>query len=97
MFEAALFFATKKFGDGIASRYPNVVGNLLDDMIAAKALSSVTDKWTGVSHQFNSGAYKAFIKDQIKTNSICQRSQQAEPQFWDQAFATLSKDKDDAT
>jgi hypothetical protein len=91
MFEGAFFFATKKFGDGIAGRYPNVVGNLLDELIATKALSSVTDKWTGVSHQFNSGAYKAFIKDQIRTNSICQRSQQAGPQFWEETFATLSR------
>jgi hypothetical protein len=90
MLEGAFFFATKKFGSGIAGRYPNVISTLLDELIEAQALSSVTDKWTGVSHQFNSDAYKAFIKDQIKTNSICQHSQQAGPQFWEEAFATLS-------
>jgi len=97
MLEGALFFATKKFGSGIAGRYPNVVSNLLDELIEAKALSTVNDKWTGVSHQFNSDAYKAFIKHHIKTNGICQRSQQSGAQFWDQAFAGFSKGSGDST
>ena len=70
---------------------------LLDELIEAKALSTVNDKWTGVSHQFNSDAYKAFIKHQIQTNGICQRSQQVGSQFWDQAFAGFAKDGGNST
>jgi hypothetical protein len=91
MLEGAFFFATKKFGHGVAGRSSNVVSNLLDELIAVKALSSVTDKWTGVSHQFNGDGYKVFIKNQIDTNSICQRAQQGGPQFWEETFATLTQ------
>lgn len=97
VFEDRLFYATQRFGRGVAGRYSNIAHSLVDQLIQEKALSTSIDKWSGTSHQFDSGKYRTFIKNLVKSSNICQRSQAAAPQFWEEAFAVFSSKHSPAT
>lgn len=90
VFEDRLFYATQKFGRGVAGRYSNIAHSLVDELIEEKVLSTSNDKWSGTSHQFDSEKYRAFIRNLVKSNKICRRSQTTDPKFWEEAFAVFS-------
>jgi hypothetical protein len=91
VFADRVFFATQPFADGVAGHHLNIANLLVDKLIEEKGLSSVNDKWTGVSHQFDPGRYRIIINALIKSNAICQRAQEGGSKFWQEAFARLSK------
>jgi hypothetical protein len=90
-FENEIMYGTPAFGGTDTGRPSNLATSLVDQLIEEGALSSVNDELSGVSYQFDAGKYKAFIKDQIATNPICQRAAQGGPDFWEEAFASLKQ------
>jgi hypothetical protein len=94
VFEDRFFYALQLYGRGIAGRHSNIANALVDKLIEERALSTVVDRLTGISHQFDTGRYRALINNLIKSNDICQRSQAAGPQFWEEAFAAFRKNGD---
>jgi len=86
VFEDVFFYSTQGFGPPVAGRHANICSSFVARLIEAGCLSTVHDKWSGASHQFDSPRYAAFIRDQIEINAICQCAKQAGPQFWDEAF-----------
>jgi hypothetical protein len=87
VFEDRIFYAAQRFGSKVAS---NIANKLVDKLIEEKALSTTHDKLSGTSHQLDGNKYRTFIRNLIKSNCICQRSQEAGPQFWEEAFAVLT-------
>lgn len=91
IFEDRIFYSTQKFGHGSGSRHSNVANRLVDKLIEERALSTSHDKYSGISHQFDAAKYRAVIRGLIDSNEYCQRSGNAGPQFWEQAFANLER------
>jgi hypothetical protein len=90
IFEDRIFYATQLFGGRVAARHPNIANYLVDKLIEAQALSTTIDRLSGTSHKFDNARYRTCINDLIRSNSICQRSQGAGPDFWEQAFAAAT-------
>ena len=67
-----------------------LLSSLVDKLIEENALSTSNDKWSGTSHQFDLEKYRTFIRNLVKSNKICQRSQTEGPKFWEEAFAVFS-------
>jgi hypothetical protein len=91
-FENEIMYGTPSFGGVDTGRPSTIATCLVDSLIEEGALSSVNDELSGISYQFDSARYKAFIKDQIATNAICKRAAQGGPRFWEEAFASLKKE-----
>jgi hypothetical protein len=92
VFEDVFFYSTQGFGPPAAGRHSSICAGLVAQLIEAGCLSTAHDKWSGVSHQFDSRRYAEFVKNQTESNAICQQADRAGPKFWDEAFATRSED-----
>ena len=93
VFEDRIFYATQRFGSKIAGRHSNIAAPLVDRLIESGALSTSTDQWSVAWHRFDASKYRAVAKELIQSNTLCQRSEDAGPQFWEEAFAALSNDR----
>jgi hypothetical protein len=93
VFEDRIFYATQQFGSKIAGRYSNIAVQIVDRLIESNALSTSTDQWSVTWHRFDTDKYKAVVKALIQSNTLCQRSKDASPRFWEEAFAALSNDR----
>lgn len=82
--------ATRKFGTKVASKSRTVANALLDELIAAEAYSTKKNDFGGTMHQFQSEAYRAFLKQQQESNPIILEAKEAGPEFWEQTFASLT-------
>jgi len=92
VFEDRIFYATQQFGRKIAGRHSNIAVPLVDRLIERDALSTSTDQWSVTWHRFDTSKYRAVVKELIQSNTLCQRSKDAGPQFWEEAFAALSNE-----
>jgi hypothetical protein len=93
VFEDRIFYVTQQFGGKIAGRHSNIAVPLVDRLIESNALSTSTDQWSVTWHRFDPSKYRAVVKELIQSNILCQRSKDAGPQFWEEAFAALSNDE----
>jgi hypothetical protein len=91
VFEDRIFYATQQLGAAAARRHPAIANYLVDKLIEEKALSSVNDQYTGISHQFDDGKYRTVVRALIESNSICERAQAAGQSFWEETFTRLGK------
>jgi hypothetical protein len=86
-FEDAFFYSTQQFGGAVAGRHARLCEQLVARLAETGCLAAVHDKWSGTSYQFDPGRYRSFVKDQIDSNAICQRAEQAGPQYWQEVFS----------
>ena len=89
IFQDRIFFASQQLVGGGVEQHSNIASLLVDKLIEEKGLSTVNDKWTGVSHQFAPARYKIVINELIESNAICQRAREGGSQFWQDVFAKL--------
>ena len=82
--------ATRKFGSRATSKAKTVANALLDQLIEAGAYSTKQGEFGGTMHQFQGDAYRAFLKEQQESNPIILKAKDAGPEYWEQAFATLT-------
>jgi hypothetical protein len=82
--------AARKFGRQAASKANAVAAVLLDRLIAAGAYSTKQNDFGGSMHQFQGDAYKQFLRNEQASNPIIVKANDAGPEFWEQAFASLT-------
>ena len=88
-FEDRIFIATKKFGEGIAGRYPNVAARLIDALADAQGLLTINDKYSGESLKFNISRYKDAVQCLIEKNPTLKVEEEMTAKYWENLFGGL--------
>jgi hypothetical protein len=85
-FEDAVFYTMQKFQGAVAGRHSDLCTKLVQQLIDSNCLAASHDKWSGTSYQFDATRYRAYIKNQVAADAVCQRALERGPQFWDEVF-----------
>jgi hypothetical protein len=93
IFADRIFYANQRFARKLGGRHSNIAAQLVDTFIAKNAMSTSVDQWSVTLHSFDNARYRAVVKELIESNAICQRSKDAGPQFWEEAFAAVNDDE----
>lgn len=88
-FEDKMRISLRKFGRGVSGNAQPVAEQFVDLLLEKGALSTQTDKFGGVMHQFQAEPYRAVISDLRNADPVVAKAQASGDAFWDETFAGL--------